>query len=252
MTKGSDRKPTIKPVSRDPSAGKGLSALRGCSCIEEVNRRVRMGWSSVDIVKMIQDEYKELTHLSSGYVKKMVDLYRKDIPPSELALTSTNSKVVRRAQRAVNNGLDELHELEKLYNMQMRRVEIDVGNEEKINKLFPTTGREIFVAMKLLKQSADLKMDLGLLKRQLGEVSVVGENAAEISSRYNSDTVGQVLTDPDSRRKVFGMVTTLLRLAGQADLDAAELVESAVARTPEIIDVSETVEVSSVEVSDGD
>ncbi len=177
MSKKSGRKPTIKPVSRDPQAGKGLSALRGCSCIEEVDRRVRTGWSSADITRMIQDEYEELTHLSSSYIKKMVDVYRKEIPPSELAMTTTNAKVARRAVRAVNNGLDELNELERLYNMQMKRVEIDVGNEEKINKLFATTGREVFVAMKILKQSADLKMDLGLLKRQLGEVSVVGENA---------------------------------------------------------------------------
>jgi hypothetical protein len=207
-----------------------------------------MGWSSADVVRMIQDEYKELNHLSTSYVKKMVDLYRKEIPPSELALTTTNTKVAGRARRAVNNGLDELNELERLYRLQMKRVEIDVGNEEKINKLFPTTGREIFVAMKLLKQSADLKMDLGLLKRQLGEVSVVGENAAEISSRYNDETVGQVLTDPDSRRKVFGMVTTLLRLGGKADIDAAELVDDAASQ---IIDVS-TEEETAAKVPDGD
>lgn len=248
MSKGSDRKPTVRPVSRDPNAGKGMSALRGCNCIEEVDRRLRMGWSSADVVRMIQDEYKELNHLSTSYVKKMVDLYRKEIPPSELALTTTNTKVAGRARRAVNNGLDELHELERLYHLQMKRVEIDVGNEEKINKLFPTTGREIFVAMKLLKQSADLKMDLGLLKRQLGEVSVVGENAAEISSRYNDETVGQVLTDPDSRRKVFGMVNTLLRLGGKADIDAAELIDSAASQ---IIDVPAEEEVPA-KVSDGD
>lgn len=250
MSKGSGRKPSIKPVSRDPSVGKGISALRGCSCIEEVDRRARTGWSSTDITRMIQDEYEELTHLTSGYVKKMVDLYRKKIPPSELALSTSNTSVSRRATKVVNNGLNELAELERLYTMQMKRIEIDVGNETKINKLFPTTGREIFIGMKLLKQSADLKMDLGLLKRQLGEVSVVGENAAEISSRYN-EGVGQVLTDPDSRRKVFGMVNTLLKLGAQADIDATDLVESAAMQVRDVIDVSSE-EPPAAEVIDGD
>lgn len=224
MTK---RRPSIKPVSRDtPNAKKG-AALRDCRCFDEVERRVRMGWSSNDVVRMVQEEKDELTHLSAKYVKKMVDEFRQSIPPAELVLSTRNPIAAKHANTKLSNGLNELSELQRLYEMQMKRVEIDVTNETNINKLFPTTGREIFVAMKILKQSAELKMDLGLAKRQLGELAVTGQASMQIASRHG-ESVGTVMTDPDSRRRVLGMVETLIALGSQTGVDAADMVHSAV------------------------
>ena len=231
---GNGRRPSIRPVSREVPKRRG-SSLRECRCFDEVERRVRMGWTSAAVAKMIQIEYKELTDLSQRYVAKMVDEFRKTIPPAELVLSTSNPMVARNAQKKLATGLNELEELEKLYEIQKKRVAIDFENEQKINKLFPTTGREIFFAMKLLKQSADLKMDLGILKRQLGEVSVTAQAAGAVAGRYG-DEVGQTLTDPDSRRRVLGMVETLRQLAAKADVDALDVVRGA-ARGQEVIDV---------------
>lgn len=218
------RRPSIRPVSREPK--KAAAALQDCRCFEEVDRRVRMGWSSPDLVTFIQEESQELTHLSSGYVRKMVDDFRKSIPPAELLLTTQNTMVAMHAAQKITNGREELEKLSELYDLQMARIKIDVENEKKINKLFQTTGREIFYAMKILKQTSDLKMDLGLAKRQLGEVSVSGSAAIQIGDRYN-DGIGKVMADPDSRRKVLGMVETLMALGAKANLDATEIVRSA-------------------------
>lgn len=185
-----------------------------------------MGWSSADLTKFIQDESQELVHLSPAYVRKMVDDLRKTIPPAELLLTTQNTTVAMHAVQKVANGMEELAKLNELYDLQMSRIKIDVDNEKKINKLFQTTGREIFYAMKILKQTSDLKMDLGLAKRQLGEVSVSGQAAIQIGDRY-TDGVGRVMADPDSRRKVLGMVETLMSLGAKANLDATEIVRSA-------------------------
>jgi len=169
---------------------------------------------------MIQDEYGELTHFAEKYVGKLVDMFRKEIPPADLAVTSHNSTVARNAQKKLVTGLNELEEIEKLYAMQMARISIDVETEKKINKLFPTTGREVFVAMKLLKQSSDLKEDLGIYKKQLGTMEVTAQGAIDVGQRYSSDAIGRVMTDPDSRRKVMGMMDTLMKLGGKATLDA--------------------------------
>lgn len=185
-----------------------------------------MGWSSPDLVRFIQEESRELDHLSAGYVRKMLDDYRKSIPPAELLLTTQNTAVAMHAAQKITNGREELEKLNELYDLQMARIKIDVENEKKINKLFQTTGREIFYAMKILKQTSDLKMDLGLAKRQLGEVSVSGAAAIQITDRYN-DGIGKVMADPDSRRKVLSMVETLMSLGAKANLDASELVRSA-------------------------
>jgi hypothetical protein len=224
MSNSGTRRPPIRPVSREPK--KAASALQDCRCFEEVDRRIRMGWSSADLTKFIQEESQELAHLSPAYVRKMVDEFRKTIPPAELLLTTQNTTVAMHAAQKVANGMEELQKLSELYDLQMERIKIDVDNEKKINKLFQTTGREIFYAMKILKQTSDLKMDLGLAKRQLGEVSVSGQAAIQIGDRY-TDGVGRVMADPDSRRKVLGMVETLMSLGAKANLDATEIVRSA-------------------------
>jgi hypothetical protein len=223
-TMSSTRRPPIKPISREPK--KAASALQDCRCFDEVERRVRMGWSAPDLVKFIQEDSQELTHLSSAYVRKMVDEFRRTIPPAELLITTQNTTVAMHAAQKVANGMEELAKLSELYDLQMDRIKIDVENEKKINKLFQTTGREIFYAMKILKQTSDLKMDLGLAKRQLGEVSVSGSAAVQISDRY-TDGVGKVMADPDGRRKVLGMVEALMALSAKANLDATEIVRSA-------------------------
>lgn len=231
-----DSKPKIKPVSRDKSEGKGINALRECSCFDEVDRRVRLGWSASEIAKMIRDEYGELNEFSFIHVKNLVDEHRRQIPPQELALTTNNSHVSRNAVKKLHNGINELEELQRLYNIQKKRIDIDFENEKNINKLLPNTNKEVFVAMKLLKQSADLKMDLGLAKRQLGEVGV-NHTPAEVTKEYGSESVGKVITDPDSRNKVLGMVKMLMSAAQRADIDAAHIVS----KDEEVIDAEYSV-----------
>lgn len=233
------RRPSIRPVSREDPP-KGVAALKACRCIDEVERRIRLGWSSADLVKMIQEEYGELTHISEKYCARLIEMFRGELPPADLMLTSKNSTMARHAQRQVVSGLNELEELEKLYKMQMRRIDIDVGNETNINKLFPTTGREIFVAAKLLKQSADLKLDLGLYKKKLGTVEI-SEGAIDVGTRTGSQTIGQVLADPDSRKKVGDMIKSLVQMGDKLPLD----VDSAYTKDVidvEVEDVSEVVE----------
>ena len=133
MSSNGTRRPPIRPVSREPK--KAAAALHDCRCFEEVDRRIRMGWSSQDMVKFIQEESQELVHLSAGYVRKMVDDFRKTIPPAELLLTTQNTTVAMHSAQKVANGMEELAKLGELYDLQMDRIKIDVENEKKINSI---------------------------------------------------------------------------------------------------------------------
>jgi hypothetical protein len=176
----------------------------------------------------------------------MIDDYRKSIPPAELLITTQNTAVAMNSAQRLNNGMYELEKLNELYDLQMERIKIDVDNEKKINKLFNTTGREIFYAMKILNQASELKMNLGIAKRQLGEVSVAGQGAIQIGDRYN-EGVGKVMADPDSRRKVLGMVEALMTISAKANLDAAEIVRSAASYVPgNVIDIDPEPDESSI------
>jgi len=219
------RRPSIRAVSRDEPP-KGMDALKACRCFPEVDRRLRLGWSSIDLCKMIQGEYKEMADLGESYIKRLIDQYRHTIPAAELVLTSMNPIVARNAQKKLDTGLDELKELERLYNLQMSRIKIDADNETKINKLFPTTGREVFYAVKILKQSAELKADLGIYKRQLGSMEITAQGAIDVGRRYKDDGIGRAMTDPDSRRKVLSMVETLMEMGAGASFDALDVIDA--------------------------
>ena len=211
-------RPRIRPRSRELKKT-GLAKLRSCKCFDEVDRRLRLGWGSPELAKFIRDENDECKDISEAYVRKLVDQHRKSIPPIELSLTSSNTVVIQNAAKKMSNGINELAELEKLYNIQFKRIELGVTNEESIGMIIPATGREVFYAMKILKQSADLKSELGLTKKHLGTVELTGHRAAEIGDRYGNEGIGSVVSDPDSRRKLLSLTNRLLGL-GSESMDA--------------------------------
>lgn len=56
-------------------------------------------------------------------------------------------------------------------------------------------------------------MDLGLTDRHLGKVDVnVGPDAGQIASAYGKESVRKVIEDPQSRRKLMGLVERLVEV----------------------------------------
>lgn len=214
-------KPRIKPVSRITQSK--YARLKNSSFFPEIDRRLRLGWGPNDLARAIHEEFNEFRDTSVKYLVKLITRYRDSIPTAELAV-GFPSTVIKRATDTMTKGLNELDEIERLYQIQMDRIEIDYGNEKNINKLLPNTGNEIAVAMKLLNQSANLKMDLGLIKRQVGAVEVNGQLAAEVTDRYKNDTVGKIISDPDARKKVLNIAERLLAIGAKVGMDAASMV----------------------------
>lgn len=218
------KRPRIKPVSRITSST--YARLRSASFFPEIDRRLRLGWSCMDLARAIQEEFNDFKDTPVKYLRKLLDRYRSSIPPAELSMVSQDSYISRTATRKVAAGIDELAELERLYAMQMARIDIDIKNENTISKLLNTTGNEIYIAMKILKQSADLKMDLGLTKRQLGAVEVTGQMAAEIGARHGDESIGKAIADPNSRRKVLHIAERIMALSERAGIDVVSAIDA--------------------------
>ena len=242
------RKPRIKSVSRINSGP--WARLQSAKCFTEIDRRLRLGGTSESLAQAIHDEFDELRDISPKALIRVLDRYRLKIPPAELSLMSSNSAISRRATRALSEGIDELEELEKLYKMQMERINIDVATEKKIGKLFDKTGSEIFIAMKIVKQSADLKMDLGLTKRQLGSVEVTGQMAAEVGGRYGENGVGKTLADPESKKKVLNIAERFMALVEKTGVDAMRVIDAEFADKSEKTEDKQETEQSETEDSD--
>src|SRR5580704_17983126 len=82
------RRPPIRPVSRDNDrTGKPRpqqNKLKSTPCFHEIDRRLRLGWSTSELVKAVQEEFKELLDTSPKYIRKLIDRHRATIPPMEL------------------------------------------------------------------------------------------------------------------------------------------------------------------------
>lgn len=191
----------VRAVSRDQR----FSRIRALTCFQEVYERVLAGWSMPEVAKFIQDDMHEYTDITRSSLIGQLNEFRSSIPRAEL-IQKRMPKAFHEAADTVREGLDELVELKKLYEMQMERIGIDYQTEKKINKLMPSMTQEIKEARQILESYAQLKMDLGLATRHLGQVDIDAHLMADVAGRYGKESVARVLGDPESRRRVLGIV----------------------------------------------
>jgi hypothetical protein len=212
----------LRPVTRPTARPTRFVRLRGLNCFEEVHKRILAGWALAAVAKYIQEDAKEYTDITRDRMVAMLGSYRESLPPGQL-VSVRMPEVLHKAVSKIESGLDELAELEKLYKWQCERIEIDMATEKKLNKLFKGTGAEMYIAMRILKNRAELKMDLGIDKRHIGQLDVDTHLTADLSARYGREEVSKVINDPASRRKALNFAERLMRISKTA---AEEVVDA--------------------------
>jgi DNA-binding transcriptional MerR regulator len=189
-----------------------FARLKQLKCFDEVHHKVTTGWPIHQIARYIQEEAQELTDVSLSTIGRLLTNYRKKDGAAGM-LQKTLPEAYNEAVSRVSKGLDELEELEKLYRLQISRIKIDHKLETDSKKLLPSLNREIKTAAAMLGSMAQIKMDLGLNKRHLGQLDVEGSVHTEVQLRYGSDTVNKVLNDPESRQRLLAVVKRSAQIA---------------------------------------
>ena len=185
-------------------------------CFKEVHQKLIEGWALTAVAKWIQEDRNESVDIGRDSLVTMLQRYRDSIPPGQLA--QKIPEVIHAAVEKLEEGLDELKELEDLYRIQKARIAIDFGHEKKLNKLMATTGQEVRVAREILTSIADLKMDLGVNTRHLGQVDAeVKVDVEEVKDSYAKDSIRKVLASPESRQKVLSIAQRFLNLPDRID-----------------------------------
>jgi hypothetical protein len=179
--------------------------LRGLKCFKEVHEMLVSGWPVAEVAQYVQKQRGEYIDVTEQTLVWTLTTYRKDLPPGEL-VARTMPGTFKKAAERVRKGLDELAEMEKLYELQMLRINIDLATEKKINKLIPTMTNEIKTAKDILVGMAQLKMDLGVDERHLGKLDIDAKIPDEAIAKYGRASVGKVLNNPESRRKLLSLV----------------------------------------------
>ena len=198
-------------------------------CFSEVTLRIKDGWPLTELSRWIQEDKHEFTDVSRAALVQVLQGYRSAIPAGEL-IKSRMPKEFVEAKKEIEDGIDEIKELESLYRMQLKRVKIDLATEEGINKLLPSMTSEIKECRQILESISTLKMDLGIQDRAptKHEMSVEVDEALadDLGQHFTSPGVKKVLENPESRHRVMGTVEKFLQLStaplreGEGDGDA--------------------------------
>lgn len=227
------KKPKIDPKTKLESMSRVAdnNPVRNLKCFDEIYKRICEGWPLTEVARFIQEVKMEAPETLRDTLYQQLVAFKRTIPPAEFIRgTMPNTHVA--AVAAVAEGIDELAELEKLYRLQMDRIAIDVQNEKNIRKLIPTTGQEVRIAKEILGSYAGLKMDLGLSTRHIGQVEVNTQVIADVAVSYAKPEVQNVLSDPQSRKKVLGIAERLLGMRNPQILET--ILQS---RDPAVIEV---------------
>lgn len=207
-----------------------------------------------EIARFIQEDKNEYTHATRISLTQVLQRYRDTIPKNQL-YAKRIPESFQKAQLEVSEGIDEIAELEKLYRLQMERIGIDGKLEKTIGKLTTTMGQEVRIAREILGNIADLKMDLGLSTRHLGQVDVEA-TVTHQDEIYGKESIKKVAADPEKRRKVLNVMERMLALPSRikdkdADVIDAEIVSSTpVPSNPEDLTDAELEDLAEVEAED--
>lgn len=200
------KKSRIKPQNRSVK----FQNLRQLKCFREVHDRIVRGWPVSEVARYIQDDQQEYGTVTRASLVTILHEYRKSLPPGDL-VRNTVPGAVMNAVKQVEEGVDEIEALEKLFRLQMERIGIDHTIEKNAKKLFPSMTQEIKAAKDILGELAQLKMDLGLADRHLGKLDVES-TATQVSLRYGNENVAKVLSNPESRQRLLGLVKGVVQL----------------------------------------
>ncbi len=215
----------VKPRSRD--ASNKFLKLKSLKCFKEVHQRILDSWPLSKVATYVQSERQEYTDVTNGSLIAVLQEYRASLTPGMLLSKTPLLPSFGKALDDVKEGLDELAELERLYRIQIDRIELNYKKEQAIGLLLTTMTPEIRAAKDILQARAQLKMDLGLDSRHLGtaEVNVEVTSTADHVAKYG-ETAAKVLDNDDSRRKLLGIANQFLAFANSKRSDAMVKQES--------------------------
>lgn len=191
-------------------------------CFPEVHRRVKEGYPVSSLADYIQQECKEYLEVTRASLVSILSKYRRSLPPVELA--KRIDPAIVEAAVVVEQKLNEVDELDKLYKIQFESVQATANLEKNIGMPVPGLSDKVRVAEGLLLSRIKIRQELGLIKKDLGTIRT---QATITTVNVGSAEMNKVLENPKSRNKVLGAVNRFLKNAGQMEGMAISLPDGA-------------------------
>lgn len=206
-------------------------------CFPQVKELIVSGWPPAKIagfmVENFSEDFDKMDRSEEDLASLMSD-YRKRLKPAELMSIRMPEEIMKAKDR-LSTGINVMAEMEELYKIQKARIAIDYNSEKAIGKLFKTTGNEIEIATRMLREYYEIRKGLGIDKVESSTDEIVRKRMiGDFAVKYGKESVSKVLTDPSKVTKVLKFADSLFENLSTGD--AMKLLEDKKA------EISETLE----------
>ncbi len=209
-------RPSVAPP-RDPHLSTKWHQLKTMPCWDEVEQQLRLGTPVAQIVQWVQEVKQEYTHVTPESLRVMLFEYRREMDPLGTVVEHMPD-VAAKALAALEEGVDEVDELGKLYRLQIERVQAGRKLEAGMGGFLNTNvDKAIHQAVQILLKRAELKLKLGVGKGQ-----APGADKSRVVAKYGPG-IREVMENDASRGKVISLARAVAKLRGYDpdDIDEA-------------------------------
>ena len=204
-----------------PKRTKKHQRILSLECIDEVDNMLINGYSLREVARFVQREKAECTDMNEASLVTTLSRYKNDLPAERFQPDAPIGDTVIKGTKT-GEKFDELKELERLYNLQMGRLEKFSRNEGRVPNA--AMSKEVGTATSILKEMYNIKSELGLTgEKNLGTVNIRHDIQQKIAS-YGVE-VKAVLEDPKSSSRVLSLVQMLAKKKEEIPQDMSELDE---------------------------
>ena len=146
--------------------------LKELPYFEEIDRRIKANISISRIAKWIQEDRGGRVDVTRKSLEKQLFRYKRDLLPGEVM--DKAPLFFQKHIEKLDHGFDEIEELENLYLLQLKRIDMNIVTEVKDGKLLSGTRAEIKLAVDILDKIIECKVKLGLLDHEPQKISFTG------------------------------------------------------------------------------
>lgn len=191
--------------------------LRKLPCFNDAHEKLVKGRPAAEVADFIQGTHKMMQGMPREALTALLRDYRKSLSPVELARGYADETTTT-ALAKLDDGLDEIAEMEALYRLQRSRIDMEHRTERKIGKLFPGMRQEVDSARDILIGLAKIKDLLGVLGGPaLAETSGGDAITARVLKQYGENPqlrriVDRMAADAEGRQRVLSITKDLQAL----------------------------------------
>jgi len=208
---------------RLPVGSRAFKRIRMLPCLPELRAKVVTGVAATEIARWLQDEMGHHTDMNVYHLAAEVQGYRRNLASMEL-IEVRQPEIFEQAKKEIHDGLDELKELDEMFQMQKERIQGARDMEKELGGLLNARiTNEMRVATEILRASHNIKMDL-TGGRELGTLTVQPHALKDVKGRYGEKVDG-VMQDPQKRERVLGLFGKLMTAVQALPEDEDDVIE---------------------------